>query len=323
MRLASALSVAGALAVLAPAEAAAYCRTAGCGEVVGARCEPPTETDCGVPLYWPTRCVGFSVQRDASVDVDLETARAVAQQAFAAWSSVACPTGAPSIVASDQGSVSCDRQEYNAEGKNANIIIFRDEEWAYADMGALALTVVTYALETGEIRDADIELNGEAAVFTTSDTAVEVDLPSILTHEAGHFLGLAHTPIDGATMQLEYPPQSVVLRSLEPDDVSGICAVYPPEREAPCDAEPHNGLGDECATPLDEDGCGCAVPGPAGTPPAVAAVVIALLLAAGRRSRQARPLRARRPSGRRSRRGERARCRGTARPRATRGPRTA
>lgn len=53
--------------------AAAYCRTAVCGEEVGKVCDPPEPTDCGTPIYWPTTCVGFSVQRDASSDVSLRT----------------------------------------------------------------------------------------------------------------------------------------------------------------------------------------------------------------------------------------------------------
>jgi MYXO-CTERM domain-containing protein len=269
--------------------ASAYCRTAVCGEEVGKVCDPPQPGDCGTPIFWPTTCVGFSVQRDGSSQIEADELADLVEQAFATWSSADCGGGTPSITATNLGPVSCAEQEFDAESKNANLIVFRDEDWPYGP-GALALTTVTYALDTGEIRDADVELNSADAAFTTGDTGVNVDLPSILTHEVGHFLGLAHTPVAEATMQTDYPPKSTILRSLEPDDVSGVCAVYPPDREAPCEPEPVNGLGDECddAPEGDEGGCDCRVDGhPANGAMGAGAVALALLLA-GRSRRKRR-----------------------------------
>jgi MYXO-CTERM domain-containing protein len=277
---AAAMATAAAICLWA-SHASAYCRTAVCGEEVGKVCEPAQSNDCGIPIFWPSTCIGFSVQRDASADVSLETTRELVAQAFEAWSQADCGSGTPSIVASDLGPVSCTEQTFDSETKNANLIVFRDDDWQYGK-GALALTTVTYALDTGEIRDADIELNSENAAFTVTDTDVEVDLLSILTHEAGHFLGLAHTPVTDATMQTDYSPRSVTLRSLEADDVSAICAVYPPDRDGSCSPEPLNGLGDECDEAAgSEDGCECASPGTPASSHAwvgLAAAAVALLL---------------------------------------------
>lgn len=257
-----------ATSLLAAGTASAYCRTAVCGEEVGKVCDPPQPTDCGTPIFWSTTCVGFSVQRDASAEVSLEDARALTAQAFGAWSQAACNGGNPSVTAEDLGPVSCDQQEFDAEARNANLIVFRDESWPYG-RGALALTTVTYSLDSGEIRDADIELNSDNAAFTIGDSGVNVDLLSILTHETGHFLGLAHTPVADATMQTDYPPKSTTLRTLEADDVGAICAVYPPDRVGTCDSEPVNGLGDECGEAADGSGdsCDCRTAGgSAGSP---------------------------------------------------------
>lgn len=230
-----------------------YCRTSTCeGDVVGSRCEPALPSDCGLELFWPSHCVGYSVQRDASSQVDLETTRALVAEAFSAWESAACEDGAPTITAEDLGPVSCDQVQYDAETKNANVIVFRDTDWPYGGSAALALTTVTYALETGEIRDADIEINSAEVSLTTADDVVDVDLLSILTHEAGHFLGLAHAPVAAATMNGDYPPSSITLRSLDADDQAGICAIYPPSATGLCDSTPKNGLGDECAEPSPE-----------------------------------------------------------------------
>ncbi|HTJ83106.1 MAG TPA: matrixin family metalloprotease [Polyangiaceae bacterium] len=274
--------------MLVASHADAYCRTSACGDDVGARCTPATASDCGVPLFWATSCVGFSMQRDASSDVDLDTATGVVRAAFDTWQAADCGGGLhPSITASDLGPVDCTVAEYDQDTKNANIVVFRDSGWPYS-ASALALTTVTYALDTGEIRDADIELNSQVAAFTTKDTGVQVDLPSILTHETGHFLGLAHSPVTDATMQTEYPPKSTKLRTLEADDVAAICAVYPPSRSAPCDPTPVNGLGDACgeAGGTDEGG-GCSTGGTAPSGGALSTAALALGVAlAVRRARR-------------------------------------
>jgi hypothetical protein len=292
------LVVAGAVLLADPQYAFGYCRTTTCeGDVVGSRCVPELETDCGLELFWPTSCVGYSVQQDASSQVDLETARALVQQAFNTWSEAACEIGSPNITAEDLGPVACDQIEYDGKAKNANIIIFRDASWPYGDGGAaLALTTVTYALDSGEIRDADIEINSAEVTLTTSDDDVDVDLQSILTHETGHFLGLAHAPVAAATMNGDYPPNSVTLRSLDPDDEAGICAMYPAASEAACNSTPKNGLGNTCAEPSDGEEVdeGCSVSGPLRTRPVgLAGLLGSVLLSAGallaRRRRAAGP----------------------------------
>lgn len=58
------------------------------------------------------------------------------------------------------------------------------------------------------------------------------DLYSVLLHELGHALGLAHSDVLGAVM---YPRLSGVLTDLQPDDLAGIQTIYaaptlPPDR---------------------------------------------------------------------------------------------
>ena len=153
----------------------------------------------------------------------------------------------------------CDRAEYNQSGGNTNLVIVRDGEWPYAGQGkTLALTIVTYSLDDGEIYDADLEVNGGPDVdLTTTDVGVKYDLLSILTHEAGHMLGLAHSDVQGATMEVEYLFGYTDLRSLDPDDTEGICAVYPPGDIGTCDPTPRHGFQETCGPALPEEGCGC------------------------------------------------------------------
>ncbi|HEY3593083.1 MAG TPA: matrixin family metalloprotease, partial [Polyangiaceae bacterium] len=148
--------------------------------------------------------------------------------------------------------------EAHTFGGNANIIMFHDDGWDDAANGVIALTTVSFGKTSGRIYDADIEINGLNTITTdaTRDTVTGYDLQSILTHESGHFMGLAHAILscspaagDCPTMSPNYPPNSIDFRTLEMDDINGICAIYPTGRLANDDTcEPCNGFASECGT---------------------------------------------------------------------------
>lgn len=251
------------LVTLTAAEADAYCLTAACAnDIAGQVCSPASPQDCGTPLFWNPACLGVSVQRDASVQVDLATTQALVAQAFAAWENVDCGGGEnPAIHVEMFDAVSCDEQEYNQRGGNTNLVVFRDAGWPYVGAGnTLALTTVTYNLDTGEIFDADLEVNSTQQIdLTTSDGGVEYDLLSILTHEAGHMLGMAHSQNAEATMKVEYQPGDLELRTLHADDAAGICASYPPPDIASCDPTPRHGFKETCGPGPEEEEEGCSL----------------------------------------------------------------
>jgi hypothetical protein len=249
------------LALAASGSAEAYCRSSACaprddGSTDGHICIPGAPDDCGVAIQWRQPCVGFNVQTSASRQIDAATADTVLAQAFAAWTAVDCGGGAtPSIQIFDLGEVSCAAVEYNQHAGNANVLVFRDDAWPHADDGGgtadtLALTTVTYDVEKGDIYDADIEVNTAQNTFSTGDTpaADQVDLLSVLTHEVGHFLGLAHSLVSDTTMWPDYERGSISLRHLADDDRQGICATYPPGRQptGTCTGIPRHGFAPEC-----------------------------------------------------------------------------
>lgn len=266
------LALAAALGItLASATADAFCRTTTCDPREGQVCRKDSN-GCvidGLPLAWPSRCIGFSLQRDALPGkMSLNQVTNVAHLAFEAWQDATCPgtNEHPSVRFFDMGPVACDRHEYNQSQGNANIIMFRGEGWPYAHSGnTLALTTVTYNVDTGEIYDADIEVNGSMPLSIGSP--VQYDLQSILTHEVGHFLGLAHSDDSNATMYDKYQAGSVDLRTLKADDIEGICTVYPPDRKTPaCDPTPRHGFASECAMETaNVSGCCTTAPGHAKT----------------------------------------------------------
>lgn len=266
LRRAPLLAFAAATLLLSATPAHAYCRSASCPEKnePGRTCDPPSTDDCGTPILWARPCVGFSIQREASKQVALSQAEALFTKAFDAWMNAACPDGHPAIRAEYTGTVTCDTVEYNSDGRNANIIVFRDDEWPHSGAGVLALTTVTFSRSSGEVYDADMEFNTAQHDFAVSDTAPGVDILSVATHEAGHFLGLAHSADPEATMFAAYTPGTITQRTLEADDIAGICDIYPPAAvQGECDTEPRHGFSALCGA--DQDGAGGS-PGTGGSP---------------------------------------------------------
>lgn len=237
---------------LAPAPAAAFCRSTTCtGDC--ARDDDGCKTT-GKPLFWPGVCVGVSLQRDGSTNIPQEFVRAVVDESFASWSALDCGGPTATISFSQLADVSCHKTEFNTSAPNANIILFQDTQWHYKGVdNTLAKTTVTFDPDTGAILDADIEINHAYNEFTISDGDVVFDLQSVLTHEIGHFIGLDHTQDPDATMFAGYDEGTTSLRTLEPDDVAAACAVYPPERAGKCAPLPRNGLGDACGVAADPD----------------------------------------------------------------------
>ncbi|MFO0755517.1 MAG: matrixin family metalloprotease [Byssovorax sp.] len=223
-------------------------------KVHGKVCTPAEPDDCGTPLQWRKPCVSFSLQQDGSRDVALKDVRSTMLAAFKTWKKAGCEGGAPSIDVLDFGEVACDRVEYNQHAGNANVVMFRTLMWPHMDDGSdgttdtIALTTVTYDVEKGDIFDADMEINEAQNHFTTGDAMVDVDLLSVVTHEAGHFLGLSHSSAAGATMFPSYDNGSIDLRDLTDDDIAGICDTYPPGRKASgtCDGLPRHGFSPDC-----------------------------------------------------------------------------
>ncbi|MEZ4375903.1 MAG: hypothetical protein R3B07_34160, partial [Polyangiaceae bacterium] len=144
-------------------QASAFCRTTTCDPKSNA-CEQDAE-GCvlsGLPLYWPGACLSFSVNKSGTPlrGIDWETTENLVTQGFNTWTSVDCGGATPSIALQSRSPVACNAQEYNQQQPNANIWLYRDDVWPYAGPDTtLALTTITFNVKTGEIFDADVEIN--------------------------------------------------------------------------------------------------------------------------------------------------------------------
>src|SRR5262249_38965263 len=151
-----------------------------------------------LPLWWAGSCVGYSVQRDASARAPLPDVTEAAARAFGVWTRHPCSSveGAPraSIELHDLGPVACAEVGYHSDRANQNLVVFRDDAWPHRSesevrMGApsptIALTTVSFDPTTGEIYDADIEINSADHVVALNGTpsANVYDLESVLLHE--------------------------------------------------------------------------------------------------------------------------------------------
>jgi hypothetical protein len=237
--------MAAVVALALPARTAfAFCRTTTCA----VRNPPPSctrdlATGCwqeGIPLYWPQQCISYAVSSAGAPLLGLDSAAAatIVDGAFAHWPTATCADGgSPSVALMGRTGLTCDRVEYNPTGPNANAILFRDSDWTH-DSTAYALTTVAFNTRTGQILDADMEI--QTPLLTVGD------LDFVVTHESGHFLGLDHSPLPSAVMFFQYGGGAIV-PELSQDDIDAICTAYPTSRSAPaCDFEPPKGYATDC-----------------------------------------------------------------------------
>ena len=149
---------------------------------------------------------------------------------------------------------------YTQSGQNENLVLFRlqlcsavvppgDSCVAAGNCGnahdcwdhgstVVALTTSSYIVSSGELLDADVEMNAASATPTIVDSppcspggistsCVANDLQNAVTHEIGHFLGLAHSPDPSSTMYASEPLGETSKRVLDTGSKQFVCDVYP------------------------------------------------------------------------------------------------
>ncbi|HQY63195.1 MAG: matrixin family metalloprotease [Myxococcales bacterium] len=300
-------AVVGLTLLGAPSSAIAFCRSRTVS--IDPSFNPSETGRCfeeGVPLFWRNACVGYSIDNRVSRKLAFEVVANVVARSFTRWTGASCAgestaSSRVSIDVRDVGPALCQKVETALDRPNVNVILFRDNEWKTADGAArspdtIGLTTVKFNTETGEIFGADMELNTYHHTMSGGEpTANEYDLTSVVTHEAGHFLGIAHSEQQQAVMYATYDKGRSSARELFGDDVRGICSVYRPDGTRPvlgskvtsggaCDPTPYGGLQRDCETEPESAGCATAPDPRAGAAASLLMAVAGLALARRRRA---------------------------------------
>jgi hypothetical protein len=287
----------------------------GLGAARPARAFVRYKTPSGAAFFWPQTCVPLSAYPDSltAVNGNMELSPT---QIMTAATTAALQWGADSNactflhinVTQQSGAAPAARLDYK------NTLTFRTETWAASDgmlydPMALAITSVFTDKSTGQIKDGDIEVN--ALNFSWADLVVNPslasssqDLQNAITHEMGHLIGLDHTcyvaglagspPLDNSGQPIpscddaseavrDTTMSAVALRgdtgkrTLAPDDVAGVCDIYPVAMD------PMSCPTEDVAPPSME-ACRCDAGGARGHATAGAASLLALAALVRRRA---------------------------------------
>jgi uncharacterized protein (TIGR03382 family) len=264
-------------------------------------------TDANAPFFWAQTTVPITAYTNDFTQTSMtadQVGNAV-QSAAAAWSKEANSCTYLEVVpAISTASTPL------AVNDGHNSVIFHDDLWCHIaadgkcnvsyDSSALAVTTDTANTKTGQIYDADVEVNlvdyQWADLVEDPGLTNDMDLQNALTHELGHLIGLDHTCFDlftsatgvrpdgddglpipdcatasaevqATTMFPSAQPADVQKRTLGADDVNALCTIYNVDDPPP---PPGTGVNGGCA--------GCAAAGHPGD--SGAATVLGLLAAA-------------------------------------------
>lgn len=182
----------------------------------------------GTPLYWEMPSIELRLASSTVPGVAPADAVLAFQASLRTWSLAGGCTRITLIDGGEVTGLSTNLERTTPDMENR--VVFRDSDWP-AELGpeTLALTSAVYRRTTGQIVDADIDVNAVDHVWSTTTPPVSGhdDVENTLTHELGHVLGFAHSEVPDATMYASADLEETNKRDLAEDDIVAICDVYP------------------------------------------------------------------------------------------------
>ncbi|HVE87585.1 MAG TPA: myxosortase-dependent metalloprotease, MXAN_2677/MXAN_2678 family [Myxococcales bacterium] len=219
-------------------------------------------------LAWNTRHIVYLLDSAGSARTPAGTELAAVNAAFSTWQAVA--DSCSDMQFTNGGFMDNAPVGYLKDGPNQNVVVFRETAcrdsvpfndpcfdagdcanryhcWDYPDF-TIGLTTTTFSFRTGNILDADIELNaslhfdGSFFLFTTVSSppctpdrqgvdCVATDVQNTMTHEIGHLTGLGHVipedPRLHSTMEPTADVGETTKRVVDIGSASAFCNTYP------------------------------------------------------------------------------------------------
>lgn len=224
----------------------AYCRMRTCDEN-DPDCKTSNKSGCvveGAGVFWRASPIPYRISAQGSSHFSDKDMRKAVRAAFAAWQNVDCDDGQTSLRFEEGDDIDDEKPEgiSAAQAEKRGIapfgIYFRDDEWKGNDDGdALAATALAFDAKKGTVSYADIEVNTvqNQFSFAIDQDAAAYDLQAVLTHEVGHYIGLAHSKDADSIMVPSYCTSdercvadgTVGKRALGVDDIKAVCTLYP------------------------------------------------------------------------------------------------
>lgn len=205
-------------------------------------------------VRWFERRLTYQFDAKGTQTLGLANAFDAVRQAFATWQAATngCSdlrfVEGPRLTSPDVG----------ADGHN--VVLFRDRScdevvpssdpcwhdlscgnahhcWQH-DSSTIALTTSSYVTSTGELVEGDIEINSALKLTVGGGPRCDspsggvanctwFDLQAAVTHEIGHWLGLAHSAAPGSTMSPISSAGDLSMRVLDSGTACFVCAAYP------------------------------------------------------------------------------------------------
>lgn len=198
----------------------------------------------GAPLFWERRSIEFRDEFTRIPNVESNAARLALGASLATWSHAGDCTD---IALTHIGQADTDRTNLSGGAPDReNRVVFRATDWPLrVGPQTLAVTTLIYRRASGEIVDADIDVNAVNHPWSALTVPAGTnDIENTLTHEFGHVLGFAHSDVLEATMFAHADLDETLKRDLAPDDLDAVCTVYPPHPTNTCAASSgHSNFG--------------------------------------------------------------------------------
>lgn len=197
-------------------------------------------TQGGQPKVWRKPALEYRVVYDEAAPEPAASEGASLGEridvAMAPWSEVRCAkdggevsvdVGFKMTAPAEVASCSDDDKMMNCAGGDGVVrVVAKEERWPISDL-TVGYTILASDGQTGVNTRFVLLLNDASYDFCdTSCDGHAFDIRTVALHEAGHVLGLDHSALSSAVMADGRTPAEI-LRTLQSDDIAGICTIYP------------------------------------------------------------------------------------------------